>query len=233
MHTQGDLPSLRASVRLGGKDSKIATPWYDVKFYPYTSAGVGPVFAVVGDRDTVVCRCVFEKGKAIEVIRWFKDDDENASLNSVEWSQSHSGDPLVCIAGGVPKIKILNVKTGELVTTLTGHGALINDLAISPVSPRILASGSMDHSIRIWSLDPAHAKSPTAVKCGGEGHKEGVLTVAFHRTGRYLLSGGMDTIVNLWVIPELPDGNTGTDKPTLIHYPHFSTTEIHTDFVDW
>lgn len=233
MHPQGDLPSLRASVRLGGKDSNIATPWYDVKFYPYTPAGVDPVFAVVGDRDTVVCRCVLEKDKAIEIIRWFKDDDENASLNSVEWSQSHSGDPLVCIAGGVPKIKILNVKTGELVTTLTGHGALINDLAISPVSPRILASGSMDHSIRIWSLDPTHAKSPTAVKCGGEGHKEGVLTVAFHRTGRYLLSGGMDTIVNLWVIPKLPDENTGTDKPTLIHYPHFSTTEIHTDFVDW
>jgi polycomb protein EED len=54
---------------------------------------------------------------------------------------------------------------------------LINDLAISPLTPRILASGSMDHSIRIWSLDPAHAKSPTMVKCGGSGHKEGILTI--------------------------------------------------------
>ena len=31
--------------------SFFSAPWYDVKFYPYTPAGVDPVFAVVGDRD--------------------------------------------------------------------------------------------------------------------------------------------------------------------------------------
>ena len=43
----------------------------------------------------------------------------------------------------------------------------------------------------------------------------------------------MDCVVILWVIPELPDENSGIDKPTIIHYPHFSTSAIHTDFVDW
>lgn len=41
----------------------------------------------------------------------------------------------------------------------------------------------------------------------------------------------MDTRLNLWVIPD--DVPKGTDKPPLIHYPHFSSTEIHTDFIDW
>jgi len=35
--------------------------------------------------------------------------------NSVEWSQSQNGDPLVCVTGG-SQIKVLNVVTGALVT---------------------------------------------------------------------------------------------------------------------
>ncbi|KAI9824096.1 MAG: hypothetical protein M1832_002165 [Thelocarpon impressellum] len=36
-----------------------------------------------------------------------------------------------------------------------------------------------------------------------------------------------------WVLPGLPDEHTGTDKPSVIHYPHFSTSAVHSDFVDW
>ncbi|KAF2180561.1 WD40 repeat-like protein [Zopfia rhizophila CBS 207.26] len=232
MGLHGELPSLRAYLRLGGKDSNDTTTWYDVKFYPYTPPGVDPVFAVTGGCNTIICRCVLQKESCIEVLRVYKDEDTDAALNSVEWSQAENGDPLVCVSGNNPQIKILNVKTGELVTTLTGHGDAVNDLAISPVTPKILASASNDNTVKVWSLDPIHRNQPTAVNCFGEGHKETVLALGFHRTGQYLLSGGMDTKVNLWVIPKLPDQNTGTDKPTLIHYPHFSSTEIHTDFVD-
>ncbi|TAQ91070.1 hypothetical protein B7494_g633 [Chlorociboria aeruginascens] len=35
-----------------------------------------------------------------------------------------------------------------------------------------------------------------------------------------------------WTLPEFPDKNTGTDNPTLIHYPHFSTSEVHLGMVD-
>ncbi|GME52513.1 hypothetical protein GTA08_BOTSDO08672 [Neofusicoccum parvum] len=42
----------------------------------------------------------------------------------------------------------------------------------------------------------------------------------------------MDSAIKLWVIPELPDQHTGTDKVDIIHYPHFSSTEIHSDMVD-
>jgi polycomb protein EED len=87
--------------------------------------------------------------------------------------------------------------------------------------------------VRIWSLDTAHKAQPLAAICYGQGHKDQILTIAYHRTGRFLLSAGMDTKINLWAVPdELRDKHMGTDKPAMIHYPHFSTTEVHTDFVD-
>ena len=53
----------------------------------------------------------------------------------------------------------------------------INDLAVSPLSPSILASASLDYSVRFWSLDPKHQKQPCILICGGEGHREGLLSL--------------------------------------------------------
>ncbi|KAI9714684.1 MAG: hypothetical protein M1812_006349, partial [Candelaria pacifica] len=208
-------------------------PLYGVQFYPYTPPGVDPIFAVTGDRETIICRPLPEKSKGVERIRWFRDDDEHAVLNSCAWSQDlETGDPLICVAGRSPKIKILNVKTGQLAKTLIGHGDEITDLAVSPLTPAILASASYDHSIRLWTLDPVYDRNPCVLICAGEGHKDKVLTIAFHHSGRYLLSGGLDCIINLWALPELPDENAGTDKTTLLHYPHFSTAAVHSQSVD-
>jgi polycomb protein EED len=103
---------------------------------------------------------------------------------------------------------------------------------MSPIDTNTLASGSVDHSVRIWSLDPAHKRQPLAAICYGQGHRSPILTLAYHRKGRFILSGGMDTKVIMWFVPNDLNKHVGTDKPALIHYPHFSTTEIHTDFVD-
>ena len=53
----------------------------------------------------------------------------------------------------------------------------INDLAVSPLSPEILASASMDYTVRFWNLNPKHRDQPCTLICGGEGHKEGLLTL--------------------------------------------------------
>jgi polycomb protein EED len=53
----------------------------------------------------------------------------------------------------------------------------VNDLAISPVDPTILASVSIDHSLRIWSLHPSHQQQPLGAICYGQGHKDQVLTL--------------------------------------------------------
>ncbi|KZF25402.1 WD40 repeat-like protein [Xylona heveae TC161] len=227
------LVKSNANLYPNGQGSDIKTPFYGVAFYPYTAPGIDPIFAVTGGRETIICRPLPGKQKGAEILQWFRDEDQYAGLNSCVWSRDlETGEPLVCVAGTSPKVKVINVKTGQLVQTLIGHGNEIEDLAVSPSSPSILASASMDHSIRIWSLDSNHQSNPCNVICAGEGHKEGVLTIAFHHTGRYLVSGGMDCIINLWALPELPSKNAGSDKTTILHYPHFSTMAIHSDYVD-
>ncbi|EDU44240.1 hypothetical protein PTRG_11190 [Pyrenophora tritici-repentis Pt-1C-BFP] len=216
MDPKWELPSLRGTMRLGAhtKSSLGTTQLYDVEFYPYTAPGVDPVFA------TIICRCVLGKNDTIEILRWFEDEEistehgsagDRLNYNSVVWSQAESGDPLVCVTGD-SRIKVLNVKTGELVSTLIGHGDSVNDLAVSPTDPTILASVSIDFSLRIWSLHPSHERQPLGAICYGQGHKEQVLT--------------------LWAVPDHLKDHVGTDQPLKVHYPHFSTTEIHTDFID-
>ncbi|KAL6173345.1 hypothetical protein ACJQWK_00901 [Exserohilum turcicum] len=247
MHAKMDdsceLPSLRATMRLGGqtKAPLSATQFYDVDFYPYTAPGLDPVFAVCGGPFVVVCRCLLDKNNAIEILQWFEDDESTTehgspnvkqmNYNSLVWSQAKNGDPLLCVAGDA-RIKLLNARTGQLSSTLIGHGDSVNDLAISPVDPTILASVSIDHSLRLWSLDPAHEKQPLGAICYGQGHKDQVLTLSYHPKGRYILTAGMDTKINLWAVPDDIKAHAGTDKPAVVHYPHFSTTEIHTDFID-
>ncbi|PSN69298.1 WD40 repeat-like protein, partial [Corynespora cassiicola Philippines] len=208
---------------------------HDVSFCPYTS--VDPVFAVTGGTATVVCRCVLDAETSIEILRWFEDDEERKPddplvLNSLAWSQAKNGDPLLCVGGNTPHIKVLNVTTGELVTTLNGHGDHVNDLVVSPIDPDLVASASFDCSVRIWSLDPDHRRQPLAAQCHGLGHNEGLLALCWHRKGRYLLSGGLSPTVNLWMIPESVKHHAGTDKQAMIHVPYFSSSEIHKEFVD-
>ncbi|KAH0544286.1 hypothetical protein FGG08_001549 [Glutinoglossum americanum] len=102
-------------------------------------------------------------------------------------------DPLICIAGTSGLIKILNVKSGQLVKE-------IMDLAISPMSPLILASASADHTVRLWSLDDAHdpsvdGRQPCAAICAGEGHRD----VAFHHD-LILSKAAREGMIVLWHI---------------------------------
>ncbi|KFY29955.1 hypothetical protein V493_02200 [Pseudogymnoascus sp. VKM F-4281 (FW-2241)] len=54
----------------------------------------------------------------------------------------------------------------------------------------------------------------------------------FHANGRYILSAGQDHVVNLWAVPKFPGDNTLIEKSEAIHYPHFSTSEVHSNGVD-
>lgn len=158
-------------------------------------------------------------------------DNREHQLNSICWARdARTGDPLVIVANDVQKIKVLSVKTGKLVRTLIGHGSAVNDLIICPTDPNILASCSMDYTIRIWNLSPEFESHPCVAMCAGEGHREGLLGIAWHHSGRYLLSGGHDTVVNLWAIPDLPD--KPTDDIAMIFHPHFSSNEVHWNYVD-
>ncbi len=232
--------------------------FYDVKFYPYhMSSSTAPVFALVGNREIVICRPPAAKGEGLLLINVFRDlepipkDWKNCSSivhNSCAWNYVAQSEPLISVAGASGLIKVLNALTGELVTTLLGHGGEINDLATHPLYPWILASASGDHSIRIWDLRRKTELGENAclIICGhGHGHKEPVLTCAWHGLGAYLISGGQDRMVCIWSVPDLapesPFFDPGEEpanaarssaETKVIHYPHFATSAVHSNYVD-
>ncbi|KAI9691280.1 MAG: hypothetical protein M1820_009811 [Bogoriella megaspora] len=245
MSRANELPGLRAYMHLEAQRSdNINRVLYDVQFYPWNVADEDPVFAVTGREDVLVCRAVSRNNDAVEILQWIKDgdlleekvgtDDRSHTLgsNSLTWAQSPVGEPLVCVSGGYSKVKLYNALTGTLYRVLHGHGSSVNDLKTSPQSPSIIASASYDRGIRLWDLGRSPDEDPCAVLCSGGGHREGVLAMGFHRSGRYLLSGGLDQAINLWVLPDLQDRPTNFTSCQAVHYPHFSTTELHNGYVD-
>ncbi|KAK7509672.1 uncharacterized protein IWZ02DRAFT_437709 [Phyllosticta citriasiana] len=148
-----------------------------------------------------------------------------------EWSQNvENGNPLLCVAGIQPPIiKILDVMEDKHTRDLVGHGGSINDLKISPACPEILASISEDERIYIWHLGAKYEKKPVAAIFHGaeKGH-----CLAFHDSGRYLISGWFGTSIQLWALPDLPNENTGTDNVKPSYVPHFKSNEIHANEVD-
>ncbi|KAF7560784.1 hypothetical protein G7046_g3366 [Stylonectria norvegica] len=245
--TTRPLPSAILSHRTNDtkfldSDDNVAE-FFDVKFCPYQPLDCDPVFAAVSKKHVVICR-LSQNGDAnpCEVISVIRDDDKEATACCCTWTKDPlTGSPYICIGGVDAKVKIYDIVQGKLVRSnilpmphsfTLAHLRVkdVNDLATSPADPSIIASASDDTSVRIWSLDPKHSERPCLCILAGEGHSWDLLSVAFHDTGRYLLSAGHDQIINLWTLPDLPTEPIIT--PIRIHYPHFSTSAVHTGIVD-
>ena len=117
------------------------TTFYDVKFYPYTAPGVGPVFAVVGGtevsrprcpgsgidtRQTIVCRPSTSPENAVEVIAWFQDSDVRQSLQA----SKILGSPRQARASLNSCVWSRDLDTGDPLLCVTGERASIKVLNI-------------------------------------------------------------------------------------------------------
>ena len=74
-------------------------------------------------------------------------------------------------------------------------------MAVSPISPNLIATASEDYTIRLWNMDPSFTKQPCVALFAGEGHRQPILACSFHPNGKWLLSSGLDTAVCLWAVP--------------------------------
>lgn len=81
-------------------------------------------------------------------------------------------------------------------TILSGHSGAVHDLAISAYN-QILASGSEDHTVRLWRLPGGESLETLA------GHTGEVWGLAASPDGLLLVSGSDDNSLRLW---RLPDG---------------------------
>jgi polycomb protein EED len=162
-------------------------------------------------------------------------------------SESFDGPQMLCVAGTRGIIKVIDPVRKMLYSVLPGHGSDIYDLKFSPVDEWLLLSASKDDSLRLWNVQTATC---VAIFAGHEGHRGGVLSVGWHRSGDRFVSGGMDNTIKLWNIgegsqvssaieksktvkPTLWDAEVGTSFCTVHEeMPYFSTTKVHTDYVD-
>jgi polycomb protein EED len=253
-------PEIRRYIKLAAdiNDKRRNTCWYS-QFWPYGSVDDDPIFYLSTRWNMQVWRIDKDSESAqienlayCEVKAVQEDQEQNEAILedycSAAWAYITEDEPLLLGAGDHGFIRVFDAISGDLKTTLVGHGkGVINELATHPRYPWIFASASVDQSIRIWDLRRWESKheSPTIVICGaGNGHQASVMTLAWHQSGRHLISGGFDNRICVWTIPDLapeapfwseiaPDGaSRRAEQVRLIHYPHFTSSAIHNYYVD-
>ncbi|MDB5349378.1 MAG: repeat-containing protein [Planctomycetota bacterium] len=98
---------------------------------------------------------------------------------------------LVAAAGADRAIRIWEVETGKLVSTIEDHADWVLDIAFSPDGKR-LASASRDKTAKVFDV----AKKESLVTFPG--HAETVYTVSFSPDGKLVATGGGDSQIRFW-----------------------------------
>ncbi|CAI2184116.1 17098_t:CDS:2 [Funneliformis geosporum] len=232
------------------------TSFYGVSFNHNDSHG-NAIFAVVGGRNVIVARFDSDKSVALSVVQTYVDDDEEENFYCCAWSvDPNVGAPLLAVAGATGILKILNTSVGIAVKDTVMQE--INEIKFHPKDRSLLFSASKDFSIRLWNLKTMR---PVVIFGGECGHREPVLSIDVHLSGDFLVSSGMDHAVKIWTLctpvikhtiessfitrpsssrsPQSPPplqkccSSHGTaSMPVFVHFPIFSTTQLHNNYVD-
>src|SRR5262249_53770311 len=97
--------------------------------------------------------------------------------------------------------------------TLTGHSDSVWAVAFSP-NGRTLATGSVDHTAKLWDVsDPAHPTATATIT----GHSEPVRALAFSPNGRTLATASLDHTAKLW---DVSDPAPPPPTPPLTSHTH-------------
>jgi WD40 repeat protein len=89
------------------------------------------------------------------------------------------------------RVRLLDIRSGRVVTDLEGHRHVVVALAFTPDGAR-LVSASIDRTIKIWSL-PAGRELITL-----KGHQENLTAAVFSPDGNALITSSADGEVRFW-----------------------------------
>ncbi len=94
---------------------------------------------------------------------------------------------------GAPGVKILDLQTGQLVTSFPDPKDVVSPLGLSP-DGKLVAVGGTDALVRVWNLDDK--KLQTAMK----EHGARVSGVTFSPDGKFLATAGADRALRVWEV---------------------------------
>jgi WD40 repeat protein len=106
-------------------------------------------------------------------------------------------------------IRIWDVQTGEVKSTLKDHTAGIRSVAFSSDGKKIVSGGS-DRVLRLW--DVAEGKVLQTMK----GHKSAIRSVAYSPDDKYAASGSEDQTVKIWDVETGKETHTFSGLPDII-----------------
>jgi len=101
----------------------------------------------------------------------------------------NTANPIVVSVGWDRLVKVWNLQTSNLRTTLAGHTGYVNALAISP-DGSLCASGGRDHTARLWDLN--EGKHLYALEC------RDIINSLTFSPNRYWLVAGTDSGILVW-----------------------------------
>ncbi|KAG8137033.1 hypothetical protein E2320_005577 [Naja naja] len=170
-------------------------------------------------------------------------EDHSQPLFGVQFNwHSKEGDPLVTLYECHSQGEIRLLQSYVDADHYVGHGNAINELKFHPRDPNLLLSVSKDHALRLWNIQ---TDTLVAIFGGVEGHRDEVLSADYDLLGEKIMSCGMDHSLKLWrinskrminAIKESYEYNPNkTNRPFVsqkIHFPDFSTRDIHRNYVD-
>ncbi|MGK7874380.1 MAG: hypothetical protein AB4426_14025 [Xenococcaceae cyanobacterium] len=144
----------------------------------------------------------------VQLLHTLTDHTNSVRCLAISDWQQQSDKQILASGSFDDTIKIWNLNTGQLISTLT-RASRVNAIAISPDGQTLISSGN-NNTIKIWNI-------VTATQNTLSGHSDWILCLAISPDGQTLVSGSSDRTIKIWNLQtgEIRHTLTGDDGAVL------------------